>query len=170
MRITMHFKRSARSNQPIGLFATGERAAFTLVEVMIAAVVAAFSFASLSVGLVQGFDYLQETRDNLRATQILADRMEVIRLYTWDQLNAPGFVPTSFTGYTWPNGLATGHAGTVFTGTMAITNSPLTESYSNDVRQVVLNLSWTSKRVQHHRQMTTLASRYGLQNYVYSTK
>ena len=133
-------------------------------------VVVATSFASLSLGLVQGLTYLRETRDNLRATQIMADRMEVIRLYTWDQLNAPGYVPTNFTSYTWPNGLATGRQGTTFVGKLSIGNSPLTEGYSNDVRQVVLDLNWSSKVTQHHRQMTTLVSRYGIQNYVYSTK
>src|SRR6266487_2964180 len=73
-----------------------ERKAFTLIEVMMAISMVSFLFASLYLGFGQGFAIIQTARENLRATQILQERMETIRLYTWDQLNTAGFIPDTF--------------------------------------------------------------------------
>jgi hypothetical protein len=145
-------------------------AAWTLPEVMIAVLVAAFAFASLYLGLAQGFSITRLNRENLRATQILAEKTETLRLYTWDQINAAGFVTTKFTNYTYPDGLAKGQQGITYSGTIGITAAPVTEIYKGDLKQVVITLNWTTGSIQHQRQMTTLVSRYGLQNYIYSTK
>ena len=71
--------------------------AYTLVEVMIGVAIMSTGLASLCLGFSQGFTVIQVARENLRATQILQEKMETIRLFTWNQLtNAPAM--TAFTG------------------------------------------------------------------------
>jgi prepilin-type N-terminal cleavage/methylation domain-containing protein len=68
---------------------------YTIPEVLVS--VAAFSVvaAGLFAGLGQAVRMLGDTRNTLRATQILQEQMETIRLYTWDQINSNGFVVLS---------------------------------------------------------------------------
>ncbi|MGZ5543871.1 MAG: type IV pilus modification PilV family protein, partial [Limisphaerales bacterium] len=73
--------------------------AFTLVEAMVGLAVVAFALVSLYAGITYGMSLTEVTRENLRATQLVLEKFETIRLYTWDQLNGVnGFViPTGFT-------------------------------------------------------------------------
>ncbi len=48
-----------------------------------------------------------------------------------------------------------------------MTNAPITESYSNGLRMIQIQLTWQSGNLTHTRQMTTFVSQYGLQKYVY---
>jgi hypothetical protein len=91
--------------------------------------------------------------------------METIRLYTWDQINTPGFIPTNFTDVFYAATQSV--SGLVYTGKVMIADSPLTESYSNDLKQVTVEVTWKSANVLRKREMTTFVSRYGLQNYIY---
>jgi hypothetical protein len=144
------------------------KAAFTLAEVMIASGTFAVACLAGFAGVVQGFQLVQSTRENLRATQILQDNMEILRLYTWDQLNTPGFVPLSFTNTFNPAGVASGNAGVTYYGTVTPAPAPLTESYATNIVVFTFQLNWTnSNRLTHQRQITTLVSRYGIHNYLY---
>src|SRR6266404_1743184 len=67
----------------------------TLAEVMVAMGVLGLMVVSLFAGISSGFDVVRVARENLRATQILEERMEVIRLIKWDNVT-PGFIPTTF--------------------------------------------------------------------------
>jgi len=141
------------------------RRAFTLVEVMVGMMILAVGIASLYLGLSQGFAVIQTARENLRATQILQEKMETIRLFDWNQITT-GPSRTNFTASFYP--LATsGSQGIAYTGTRIITNAPVTESYSNDLRLIIFQLTWTSGDVQRQREMRTLVSQYGLHNYVF---
>src|SRR5439155_25486253 len=113
-----------------------ERKAFTLIEVMMAISIVSFLFASLYLGFGQGFGIIQIARENLRATQILQERMETIRLYTWDQLNTAGFVPPTFTAAFYPVG-TNANQGLIYQGTVVLTNATVTESYSSDLKMVL---------------------------------
>src|SRR5213078_1435173 len=93
------------------------RAAFTLVEVMIGVLIMAAMFSSLYLGLGQGFAVIQTARENLRATQILQEQMETIRLYTWEQMTN-GSVPGSFTASF--DAAMTQSTGRVYSGTIQI--------------------------------------------------
>lgn len=110
----------------------------------------------------------QVTRENLRATQLILEKFETIRLYTWDQINgANGFViPTNFTENYSVDTSGTA-IGVTYNGTMTIVNSPLGTSYSSDLKLVTVTLNWTSSGVQRTRTMQTLVARQGLQQYVY---
>jgi hypothetical protein len=143
------------------------RAAFTLVEVLIGVLGTAVMFASLYLGLGQGFAIIQAARENLRATQIMQERMETIRLYTWDQLNTSGFIPATFTApFEAASTQSTG--GLVYSGTITIAAAPMSESYAGDHKLVTVGLNWESgKTAPHRREMSTIVSRYGLHNYYY---
>jgi Tfp pilus assembly protein PilV len=143
---------------------------------MVSVFLIAVSMAGLYLGLGQGYTFTQENGQNMRATQIIGEKMETIRLYTWDQVTNGGFIPTSFTNYFYPNGDSNGRVGIAFVGTLTVTNSGLSESYADDVRKVTVSVSWhsasnlTTSAASHQLQATTLVARYGMQNYVYGTK
>jgi prepilin-type N-terminal cleavage/methylation domain-containing protein len=141
-------------------------AAFSLIEVMISIVVLSVVFVGFYLNLSQGFASAEVSRENLRATQILEQQMETIRLYTWDQINSNGYVPTNFTVALDPTGTTSN--GLIFTATTVITNAPVTEAYSNNLVLVTTTLTWTSDNGNRHtRKMSTLVSEYGLHNYYY---
>lgn len=126
-------------------------------------------FVSLYAGLAFGFSQIQVSREEERATQILAERMEIVRLLSWDQVvNLPGYVPTNFTAsYSVTNPTNAPANSLIYRGTVVITNAPVSETYSNDMRMMVISLSWQSRGLTHRRTTSTMVSRYGLQNYVY---
>src|SRR5262245_44575945 len=65
--------------------------AFTRPEVLVAVVVLTIVALGYYGGLSTGFVVLQSTRENLRATQIMMQKAEAIRLCTWSQLNNVSF-------------------------------------------------------------------------------
>jgi Tfp pilus assembly protein PilV len=139
-------------------------AAATLIE----ALVAGGCFASVAAGvlamLTQGLRTAETTQESLRATQILDEQMEGIRLYTWDEINSNGFIPQTFTAPFYTN---LGSASFTYTGRVSIVNAGLTENYSNDVKWVTVTLNWNRQGIPQTRSMKTLVSRYGLHNYYY---
>ena len=139
--------------------------AFTLMEIMVAVGVAGIVFLSVYAGLSSGFAIVELSRENLRATQIAQEKMETIRLYTWDQVTTPGFIPTNFTDVFFSGTQSA--SGLTYTGAVSIVDAPVTESYSNDLKEVTVSVSWASAGVLRIREMRTFISRYGLQNYIY---
>lgn len=136
---------------------------------MVSVAVMGVLFVSLYAGLAFGFSQIQVSREEERATQILAERMEIVRLLSWDQVvNLPGYVPTNFTAsYSVTNPTNAPANSLIYRGTVVITNAPVSETYSNDMRMMVISLSWQSRGLTHRRTTSTMVSRYGLQNYVY---
>ena len=155
----MSFKLSGNSKR------FDSRAAFSLIEVLVAVSIGGIMFISLYSGFSTGFAVIQLARENLRGAQILQEKMETIRLYTWDQINTSGFIPTNFTDVFYASTQSA--SGLTYTGMVTIANAPLTETYSNDVKLITVEVTWESVKVLRRRQMTTFVSRYGLQNYIY---
>jgi prepilin-type N-terminal cleavage/methylation domain-containing protein len=139
--------------------------AYSMIEVLVAVAVLGVMFVSLYSGFSSGFAVIQLARENLRATQIMQEKMETIRLYTWDQINTPGFVPTNFVDNFYSVG--TNVSGLSYTGQVTITTAPFSASYSNDLKSVKIRLQWSSANVLRTREIQTLVTRQGLQNYVY---
>jgi hypothetical protein len=123
---------------------------------------------TLYLGMSQGFAVVQLARENLRATQILQEKMESIRLISWTQINTSGFVPRNFTAPFYANEDEQSTDGLIYSGQVIITNVPFNESYSSDLRLVVAEVTWMSGNVPRHRSMRTMVSEYGLQNYIYN--
>jgi hypothetical protein len=151
--------------RPSGALPSRTRHAFSLIDTLMATAIVSVAFLSLYAAIAYGFAAVQVSRENLRATQVILEKLETLRLYSWDQINTTGFVPSTFEA---PFNPATNsNCGFVYRGTVVITNAPIAETYSSDMRLVLVTLDWTSGNVNRSRQMGTLVSRYGLQNYIY---
>lgn len=142
--------------------------AFSMIDVVVSMGVIGVTVVSLYAGISLGFAMTEAAREQLRATQIIMEKFETIRLYTWDQLNEPNFIPTSFsTPYAFNNTNSTFY----FNGQVTITNPPGNNTYGGDMKMVIVRVSWTAGGLQNgltrSREMSTLVSRFGLQHYVY---
>src|ERR1051325_5504956 len=95
--------------------------AFMLAELMVACAILAIMVVSLFGGISFGFSNITIARQNLRATQIALEKMEIVRMYSWEQVNSNGFVPRTFTAPCFPvtNGGDT-NGGVVYYGTIII--------------------------------------------------
>lgn len=152
--------------------ARGGAAAYSLPEAIIAIAFIGLMMISLYAGFSAGFTIVRSARENLRATQILLQRMETLRLYPWNELNAVDFQNVTFVESFDPLGqLAGDGSGTIYAGDIALsapTNLP--SAYQNDLRVVTVSVYWTNSSSTgpqvSRRQMQTYVARYGLQNYV----
>lgn len=149
-----------------GAVSISTKAAFTLIDVAMGVAISAMMFITLYLGISQGFSVIGLARENLRATQILQEKMETIWLYTWSQINSNGFVPATFQAQFYPAGAQAGQ-GITYKGTVKVTEPPVAESYRDNLKMVVVTVQWTSGSVNRQRQMSTLVSQYGLHNYIY---
>lgn len=139
--------------------------AFSLVEIMVAIAVIGISFVSLYAGITSGVQVIQLSRENLRATQILVEKMETLRIKTWEQITNGVDVPRTFTDDFYP--LGTGSKGISYYGTLAVTPIELWTNYDDDMRMVTVSLRWTNANVPRLRIMRTYIARNGMQNYVF---
>src|SRR4051794_29257962 len=128
-------------------------AAFTLIEIVVATLLAAIMVPTLYAGLGFGFSMLQAARENLRATQILVQRMEAVRLSSFKAIQDPAFYPTNATEYFCPSDQTNGHGGTVYTITYNCAPGPasLPPSYRTNMMLITVTATWQSGRVQESR-------------------
>jgi len=145
-------------------------AGYSLTEVLVAVMVLATIAIAFYAALSAGFTIVQSTREDLRATQILVQKTEAIRLCTWDQLANFSFQEP------YDPMTVTGNRGTVYTGTVTTNQAssiPEEATYKGNLRLVTLTVSWTNltsgRPVAHTREMQTQVARYGLQNYIWGT-
>ena len=142
---------------------------FTLADVIVAVFVLGTIGGAFCIALSSGFTVVQTTREDLRATQIMMQKVEAIRLCTWSQLTnftfQESYDPLSGTNQA---------AGAKYFGNVAIepvTTVPNSSSYAPNMCQVTVNVTWTnynrSLAVPHTRQVQTQVARYGLQNYIW---
>lgn len=139
----------------------------TLVEVLVGLGLLGIMATAMFGGMSNTIAQTRAAREELRATQIMVERMEGIRLFNWDQLNYSNTLcPTTFTTTLDPSQAG----GLVYYGTMLITNANLSPapSYSNSLRSITVTVDWTNFGLAHHRSMMTFQSQYGMQNYVFS--
>ena len=171
MQISHAFTKSAKSRRHGG---------FSLPEGLFGLAIMGVVFITLYTGMTTGFESIRRSRENLRATQILMERFETIRLYTWEQVNTPGYIPTNFVAYFEPsyskistnastNAIVKhmGASGIPYTGTVTVASSGISEPYSNDLRKITVELAWSSNGRNCKRSYSSFIARYGLQNYVY---
>lgn len=139
----------------------------SLIEVVMAVCVVGLVSAGLMGSISCGFTMLSRTRENQRATQVMLEKVETLRLYSWSQINSNGFVPTKFTELLNPLDVDKKNPPLI-TGTMAVEKFPFATSYSNSVKQVRLTLEWRGVgNIQRKREFKTYIAKDGMQNYVY---
>ncbi len=146
--------------------------AYTLAEVIIATALLAILGVSLYGGMSSGFALTQASRENLRATQILLERMEGIRLYNWNQLLYSNWIPANFTNWYYPLTNAGESPGTMYVGRVRIVPQPVlnpSANYSTNLCAVVASVNWNSAGIPRSRTLATYVARNGVQNYVYNS-
>jgi len=141
-------------------------AAFSIAEVSVAMGIVGTATVALFSGFTTGFFTMQMARENLRATQIMLERTETLRLYSWDQIILSVFIEPTFTEKYDPNA-TNGAQGLTYSGTVRIEPVPLTTAYSGDMRMVTVTLNWKTGEINRNRAFTTYIARNGLQNYIY---
>ena len=177
-----------RLHRELALPVIGRMRAFTLVEVMVAVAIIGISVGALLTGVSASVMNMQMSRENLRATQIMLERTETLRLLTWDQLNNPNFFTNGSTQVHYltdgagrqyicshfnqrydPN--STNAQGLVYSGKIRFydpRNYGITPTYASDsMKAVWVELTWKTGKISRTRSLTTLVTRNGLQSYVY---
>jgi Tfp pilus assembly protein PilV len=144
--------------------------AFTLAEVLIATVIMAITFVALYAGIYFAFNVTRFERENLRATQIVMERTEALRLLRMDQVTNTVINPQVFYERYYPGANGVGAAnGIIYTGRVSIAQAALgTSSYSTQVLKVTVSVQWTSGNIPRRRAVSTYVAEQGLQNYVYA--
>jgi type II secretory pathway pseudopilin PulG len=143
----------------------GREGAVTLLEVMIGVSLMGVMFVSLYVGFTSGFAIIQLARENLRATQVLQEKTETLRLLTWEQLSQ---MKTEMAEPFYSAGSSLESGLTYDLRVIIPTESPVAETpYASDIRQVTVEARWTSGGVERRRSMTTYVARQGLHRYRY---
>ena len=150
--------------------------AFTLAEVLIAVLIVAIMGISLYAGFTAGFSVVKLSRENLRATQIMMQRMETIRLYTWSQLNnTNSYLKPTFVELYDPLGQTNQTSGAIYVGQVDLSMpGTLPPAYQTNMRAVTVSIYWTNyngtKEIVRSRQAQTYVARYGMQNYIYGSR
>jgi type II secretory pathway pseudopilin PulG len=150
-------------------------AAYSLPEVVIAAAVLGMLSVSLLAAFSSGLTVVRSGRENMRATQILLQKMETIRLLTWGQVRDTSLAATNFTDWYDPTRTNTQSAGVIYQGFFSNSAAPDTipTAYRDKMRTATVTVFWTNypagtnSAVVHSRQFQTYVARYGMQNYVY---
>jgi prepilin-type N-terminal cleavage/methylation domain-containing protein len=143
-----------------------QNSGLTLVEVVFALAIIGLVVLAVYGAITSGMTSLRMARENLRATQILVEKTEALRLYNWDQLNT-NFLPTKFIVPYDTTAVST-NSGVLYFGSITLVNNPdVGTSYSSNLRQVTIRLNWTTGRIQRSREISTYVCRTGIQNYVY---
>lgn len=153
------------------------RRGFTIPEVVVGTVVLVIGYVGLYGAMAWGRTMAKNSRENLRATEIMDEKMEQIRLYDWTEItnNAVGgyMDPTPFRQYFDP---ANPNKTPVYWCKMIVTNVPSSfpSSYSGNMRQVSVVVLWTNYSgragaIPHARTNQTYVAWYGVQNYVFGS-
>ena len=144
------------------------KGAFTLPEVMMAVALCALSLIMVFEGLGFCYKTMDGIRKNQRATQILLQTFELVRLYNWEQINTTGYMPgTIYANETNVWATASTDQKAFYSGTVTTAAAPFNASYSGDLILVTVHLNWTNGTIAHNRLMNTLVARQGIQNYDY---
>lgn len=156
-----------RARSPVR-YGSGKATAFTLVEVLIAVLVLTTISTALYLGLSTCFSVIKTSREDIRATQIMMQKLEAVRLCTWSELTNFSFKEPYD-----PTGVTTNSGGVYFYGTVTkgAAALPSAASYSNNMCAVTVSLNWTNNAGStpqiYSRQMQTYYARYGLQSYIW---
>jgi type II secretory pathway pseudopilin PulG len=159
------FQKNARPfHAPVGARSVG-RAAFTVVEVLFGVAVVGILVVGLFAAIAVSASSVRVGQEEQRVTQILTEKLETIRLYTFTQLDGTeaGWVPTNFTSCI---DAADTNSLTYYTGTVSIVQAPIEESYRSNLLQITVSVQWTAGSRLQSRSMSTYVARYGLQKYV----
>jgi type II secretory pathway pseudopilin PulG len=154
-----------------GLAKRKRNCAFTLAEVTVAVAVLGFLFVALFVGISFCFSLTKFERENLRATQIVLQRTEGMRIFNWTQLTNAVLNPPTFTARFFPGVGCVPASGLMYSGTVVVAPVTLnpTATYSVNMKKITVALTWTSDNSRvRTSSVSTYAARDGIQNYIWN--
>src|SRR6516165_5848315 len=120
--------------------------AYTLAEIMVSVFVLAVMLTSLYAGFSSGFAIVKLSQENLRATQIMVQKLEDVRIYTWSQVTNTTFLRTNFTDYYNPSGTNNSTTGATYSGSVLVANADasIPADYRNRMKAITITLFWTN--------------------------
>ncbi|HVZ66153.1 MAG TPA: hypothetical protein VG936_16415 [Lacunisphaera sp.] len=134
--------------------------AFTLVEVMIAAVVLIFGLVTAITTMQRGQQAVDTARNLALATQLMQSEMERLRLKSWSQLEA--LQSSGETTVTLDS--AAGSAAARFTCVRSIT------TIKTDMKEITLTTTWSGYDGREHTaRLITRYGKNGLNDYINTT-
>ncbi|HMP82189.1 MAG TPA: hypothetical protein PKA41_05715 [Verrucomicrobiota bacterium] len=136
------------------------------MELVVCGTILAITVIGVMGAFAGGFRTINMARENQRATQVMLEKAETIRLYNWDQVNTAGFIPSTFTNVYDPQA-PVGKQGCTYYGTVTVGPFPSHTSYAPNIRLLTITLDWQTDGVSRSRKFVTLIAKDGLQNYVY---
>jgi type II secretory pathway pseudopilin PulG len=174
MKIRLKCKRGRAGNTSL-LRACFRETGYTFVEVLVAGAILGFVGTSLYAAFSVGFYVIQSTRENLRATQVMVQKLEAIRLFTWSQVcDTNSYLVPSFVEPYDPLSKGQGMGGATYAGYVSSSvpaAGELPEAYRTNMRTITVSLCWTNyngaKAIPHKREMQTRVTRNGMQNYIW---
>lgn len=143
---------------------------FSLVEAVVGMALLGLVCMALFSGVCNSTFSVQLTRENLRATQVMAEKLDTIRLYSWKQLTNETYIRQDFSAALHaPDPLSppTNAPSAFYEGSIYIEPAPIFEVYNKDLRLVTVELKWKTGELPRQRRMSTLVSRYGTYKYIY---
>jgi Tfp pilus assembly protein PilV len=137
---------------------------FSLVESMVGFLILGVTVAALCGGFSFGFNTIKLSQEEVRADQILVQKLESMRIYYFTNVTS-AYMGTNFPAY-----YSTSNAvhGVTYNGTISISPfvpSASPEAYSNTLKQVTVSVSWFSEGMNHTRTMMTLVSTNGISTF-----
>lgn len=129
---------------------------FTLLEASIASIILILALVPLLALSGQCFRYIADVRRSARATQVLQQKMEDLRILSWTAL------ATNSTSFVDSNSFSTVYHGTV------LTNSYIQYTGTTTVMEVTLRVTWQDQtgNVQTNY-LSTFISNGGLSRYMF---
>lgn len=136
------------------------RAAFTLVEVMVAGTVLVFGILSALAALQSGLQAVDHARNYTAASQLMQNEIERLRLKSWNQLQSLEDANDSVVEV--PANLRSG--GVPFACTRLITQP------KPDMKQIAITSTWRGYDGRNHTaKLITRYSKTGLYDYFYTS-
>ena len=174
MKIQWQCKQSvAAGSSPTGTTSpeAGETFAKMLVGVAFVGVVVTLLYGAFSVG----FPAIQSTRENLRASQIVMQKAEALRLFTWSQVCDTNPHPARLFVEPKDSPGVSGSSGSVQYAGYGSAAVPATGELANasprHLRTVTVTVCWTNsdgaKPVVHRRDMQARLARNGTPKYIW---
>lgn len=140
-------------------------AAFTILEVMLAAIVMAFAITTSITTMQRAFLALDTARNVTQANQIMQSEIERMRLQDWSVVNAYSSTATSVT-------IDSSYTNNVFIGSryrLSRTATDVAGHALSGMKQVVFTISWSSYDGRAlSRSLTVYYGEKGLYDYFYN--
>lgn len=137
--------------------------AFTIVEVLMSIAIIGVVAAGLMGCFTFSLFAIRMARENQRATQIILERAEAIRCFSWDGLTN---VPTSATDYYNP-ATQSPPVYSVQTSLAPFSPSGTSPTYAANMQQLTIVVTWTTGAISRARTNVTYIAKDGIQNYVF---